>query len=116
MSYLDKLKAEFPENGSQDALTKLTKATNSGIAPPSVSYVSTPCDRFPANDGAGQDDKLTLEPAGMAELRALVDLIADHHAFTPAQRAEAQQIAQADQVAALECFRSLAERDGLTVH
>jgi hypothetical protein len=28
-----------------------------------------------------------LEPAELAELRALIDLVADHHAFTATQRA-----------------------------
>ena len=50
-----------------------------------------------------------------AELRALVEAVAAFHGFTADQTSEAQQIAQADQVAALECFRSLAERDGLTI-
>ena len=43
-----------------------------------------------------------------AELRALVDAVAAFHGFTLEQTAEAQQIAQADPVAALECFRVLA--------
>ena len=54
-----------------------------------------------------------------AELVALVNLVADqnsHEPFTPEQRAEAIAKAIANPVAALECFRSLAERDGLTVH
>ena len=50
------------------------------------------------------------------ELRALVDAVAAFHGFTPEQTAEAQQIAAADLVAALECFRLLTERDGLTIH
>ena len=69
---------------------------------------------IPAND-ADHDEQQALKPADLAELVALVNLVADHHAFTPAQRAEARQIAQADQVAGLECFRSLAKRDGLTI-
>ena len=60
------------------------------------------------NPGAGH-------PAN-AELRALVDAVAAFHGFTPDQTAEAQQIAEADHVAALECFRSLAERDGIASH
>lgn len=40
-----------------------------------------------------------------AELRALVDAVAAFHGFTLEQRAEAHEIAQADQAAALECFR-----------
>lgn len=43
-----------------------------------------------------------------AELQALVDVVATFHGFTPEQTAEAQQIAQADTLAALECFRELA--------
>jgi hypothetical protein len=43
-----------------------------------------------------------------AELRVLVNRVADYHGFTAEQRAEALQIALADQVAALECFRALA--------
>jgi len=45
-----------------------------------------------------------------AELTALVDVVADFHGFTPAQRVEALEIALADQEAALECFRILAAR------
>ena len=37
---------------------------------------------------------------------ALVDAVADFHGFNPEQRAEAKQIALADPVAALECFRA----------
>src|SRR5687767_2118187 len=43
-----------------------------------------------------------------AELIALVYRVADYNAFTPLQRAEAVEIALADHVAALECFRKLA--------
>ena len=42
-----------------------------------------------------------------AELTALVDRVADHHGFTTEQRREALEIALADAVAALECFRVL---------
>ena len=45
-----------------------------------------------------------------AELIALVDAVADFHGFNLEQRAEAKQIALADAVAALECFRDLAAR------
>ena len=48
-----------------------------------------------------------------AELRVLVEAVAVFHGFTPAQTAEAHLIAEGDYIAALECFRSLAERDGL---
>ena len=65
---------------------------------------------LPDSPSAGQDEQRTLEPAELAQLRALVDLVADHHAFTQTQRAEAHQIALADQVAALACFRSQAAR------
>jgi hypothetical protein len=58
----------------------------------------------------------TIAPDELVELRTLVNAVAAFHGFTPGQTAEAQQIAQADAVAALECFRSLAERDGLTIH
>ena len=65
---------------------------------------------LPDAPNAAQDQQRTLESADLADLLRLVDLIADHHAFTTTQRAEAHQIAQADQVAALECFRSQAAR------
>ena len=42
-----------------------------------------------------------------AELIELVNLIADHHGFSPEDRAEALQIALADAESALECFRAL---------
>ena len=42
------------------------------------------------------------------ELRALVNTVADFHGFRDDRRSEAQQIAQADAEAALECFRELA--------
>lgn len=45
-----------------------------------------------------------------AELRALVNAVTAFHGFTPEQTAEAQEIAQADPVAALECFREQAAR------
>ncbi len=43
-----------------------------------------------------------------AELVRLVNLVADHNGFTAEQRQEALDIALADHVAALECFRTLA--------
>ena len=51
-----------------------------------------------------------------AELRELVDAVAAFHGFTPEQTAEAQQIAAADHVAALECFRTMTASHGITVH
>ena len=45
-----------------------------------------------------------------AELTALVNLVADHHGFTLEDRQEALEIALADAVSALECFRALAAR------
>ena len=42
------------------------------------------------------------------ELTALVNRVADHNGFTPEQRREALEIALADHVAALGCFRLLA--------
>jgi len=66
-----------------------------------ISKISNPLPPFPTEQ--------------RAELRALVDAVAAFHGFTLEQTAEAQQIAEADHVTALECFRSLAERDGLTL-
>jgi|SRR5208282_600511 len=48
--------------------------------------------------------------AQQAELVRLVNQIADHHGFTAVQRQETLEIAIGDQIAALECFRSLVER------
>ena len=45
-----------------------------------------------------------------AELRVLVNRVADHHGFTPSDRQEALEIALADSTSALECFRALAAR------
>ena len=57
---------------------------------------------------AGHIQDRTVTLAERAELRALVDAVATFHGFTLEQTAEAQEIAQADAVAALECFRTLA--------
>jgi hypothetical protein len=65
---------------------------------------------LPDTRSTDQDEQRTLEPVKFADLVALVNLVADHHAFTETQRAEAHQIAQADPVAALECFRSQGAR------
>ena len=54
--------------------------------------------------------RATIASDQRAELRTLVDAVADFHGFTLEQTAEAQQIAQGDQVAALECFRSQAAK------
>jgi hypothetical protein len=65
------------------------------------------------------DPPSVVAPDERAELRALVNLVADHNShkpFTPEQRAEAMEKAIANPVASLEGFRLLAERDGLTVH
>jgi hypothetical protein len=51
---------------------------------------------------------VTAENDDTAELRALVNRVADHHGFTTEQRREALEIALADSTAALECFRGLA--------
>ena len=56
----------------------------------------------------------TTAPPNLAECRAelvrLVNRVADHNAFTPEQRQEVLEIALADYVAALECFRDLVAR------
>jgi len=75
---------------------------------------ATPAVSSVAADHAPLGADRPLEPGELDELVALINQIADHHGFMPTQRAEAHQIAEADQVAALECFRSLAARDGLT--
>jgi hypothetical protein len=59
---------------------------------------------------AGQVQERTPTPDELVELRALVDAVATFHGFTLEQTAEAQEIAQADAVAALECFRIQAAR------
>ena len=46
----------------------------------------------------------------MVELRALVNLVADAHGFTPEDRQEALTIALSDPASALICFRALAAR------
>jgi len=46
----------------------------------------------------------------LAELRHLIDQVADYNGFTPEDRAEALEIALSDPVSALECFRALAAR------
>ena len=51
-----------------------------------------------------------------SELRTLVEAVATFNGLTEDQTAEAHHIAQADAVAALECFRILAARDGLLIH
>ena len=63
---------------------------------------------LPDAQRADQDARRTLEPAEFAELRALIDAVALFNGFTADQTAEARQIAEADAVAALECFRVLA--------
>ena len=45
-----------------------------------------------------------------AELRVLVNQVADYNGFTPEDRQEALEIAMADSTSALECFRALAAR------
>ncbi len=51
-----------------------------------------------------------LRALEQAELARLVNQVADYHGFTEQQRQEALEIALADAVAALDCFRALAAR------
>ena len=45
----------------------------------------------------------------LAELRRLIDQVADYNDFTPEDRQEALEIALGDAVSALECFRALSK-------
>jgi hypothetical protein len=53
---------------------------------------------------------LSVNSAQAAELEQLVHMVADAHAFTDAERAEAKQNALRDPATALESFREIAKR------
>lgn len=95
MSYLDRLKVKISQDAPNAGATKVSK----GAFVPFVATLSAPLRQISA---------ATIAPD--AELLALVDTVAASHGFTLKQRAEAQQIAQADPAAALECFRAQAQR------
>ena len=79
---------------------------NSAIS--NISKISNPIP--PLSKDAGPIQEQAITPAERFELRGLVDAVATFNDFTQEQTAEAQEIAQADPVAALECFRELASK------
>jgi hypothetical protein len=56
------------------------------------------------------------DPAAEAELRRLVNVVADAHGFSPEDRREALEVALRDRENALTCFRLLAKECGSPVH
>jgi len=58
------------------------------------------------------------DPRAEAELRRLVNLVADAHGFSPEDRAEALEVAlrDLDRNRALMCFRALAAKCSATAH
>lgn len=50
---------------------------------------------------------LAVSESSDSELSRAVNRVADHHGFTDEQRQEALDMARADPIAALECFRTL---------
>ena len=89
MNYLERLKRLETRQSPTDKTDRSTFVSSVSSLPAHI-----PTERRPA--------------APEAELVALVNLIADHHAFTPADRSEALTIALSDAESALICFRALA--------
>lgn len=79
---------------------------NSAIS--NISKISSPIP--PLSKDAGPMQEQAITPAKRAELRRLVNAVATFNDFTLEQTAEAQEIAQADSVEALECFQGLASK------